>query len=260
MSNSHEPVFAEALPYIFTEGLYLLKSEREVLSETSQLPLLEQSESLSELQAEILVHAQTAIIASTEGIKPELNAGIYSSPAYPERPAKLLEPVLITSTPSLPSTPALPAATEVLSQYKPVTVPQSQAIPAKAAAMPAAPQLLYTGGYAKKVLVLLPSKPSPAEHEFLLKVLAAVERGLPDVAVLSLSENPGFTPESLHAVLQPIQMLCFGTPALPKTETKEAYRPFIYEKSKVIQAGPLSVTEAERNLKRALWEGMKLIF
>ena len=116
------------------------------------------------------------------------------------------------------------------------------------------PKLDYKGDFGKEVLILFSDKDvvelTAGDEEFLLKVLAAVDLGLEDVAILNVSQG-----QAWEDFLSPTHVLSFGVP-----ELAAGYQITAHDESAHLYCDSLSVIAENVELKKKLWAGLKSLF
>ena len=114
--------------------------------------------------------------------------------------------------------------------------------------------LQYKGGFSSKVVVLVNQAEADftteAEEAFLLKVIEAVNMGLEDIAIINLTNSSEWANE-----LQPGKILGFGI-----STDVEPYEVHVTEKNTQFYGYHLSKIMEDVQLKRKLWEGLKIMF
>ena len=113
----------------------------------------------------------------------------------------------------------------------------------------------YKGEFGKRILILV-EEPNedflPAEQEaFLLKILGAMQLGFEEIALVNKAKSGDWQPE-----LEPEFILTFGI----SEQTKADYTVTKKEGVQVLNAHGLGQIEADVNLKRRLWEALKVMF
>jgi hypothetical protein len=112
----------------------------------------------------------------------------------------------------------------------------------------------YKGGFAKKIAVLVEQRAmeyvTEAEEAFLLKVIAAVDMGLEDIAIINLANTPGWASE-----LQPDKIISFGT-----AQDTPLYEVQVNDEGPSFHADTLTDIMSDVALKRKLWQGLQIMF
>lgn len=138
-------------------------------------------------------------------------------------------------------------------QHKtPVSQSESTRIPSHDSVEP----LSYEGKNLKNLVVLIPSPLAEDDRNFLGNILTAVDYNLDDIAIVVWDES---RKEQIISELNPSKVICFGIPTDPWTHGP-AYEVIVNESVKHFLADALPVISSDQNLKRKLWNGMKLLF
>ncbi|MGG7660808.1 hypothetical protein [Dyadobacter sp. BHUBP1] len=172
-----------------------------------------------------------------------------ATPAVPTQPPISLQaatPAVPTNTPALPLTPAVPAPT-------PVNTP----VPAPAATFPALKH---------KVLVLTDEPKQEemlmSEALFLDNILKAVGHSLETSDVLNFSFMPGQDARKVLSGKKTHFFISFGVPLIKLNLDLllVPYTPKNLEGIWFLLVDPLVVIEADRNLKKKLWQALQKMF
>ena len=113
----------------------------------------------------------------------------------------------------------------------------------------------YKGEFGKRILILVEDTNEeflPAEQEaFLLKVLGAIQLGFGEIALVNIATSGDWQTE-----LEPEFILSFGISEQSKADYTINNKAGIQE----LNAHGLGQIEADVNLKRRLWEALKVMF
>lgn len=187
-------------------------------------------------------------------------------PAEPDEKAEapVPEPVTVQApVPTLPATPAL--------QAEPPAPPQSPALPKTPAIAPPASAQVATPAPAfpalqHKVLVLTDEPKQKdmlmSEALFLDNILKAVGHSLETSDVLNFSHMPGQDARTVLSGKKTNFFISFGVPLirLNLDLLLVPYTPKNIEGIWFLLADPLVVIEADRNLKKKLWQALQKMF
>jgi len=204
--------------------------------------ILYQNETLFQLEDRVLTERPSSAVVEEQ---PE--------PPVPE-PAQVQAPI-----PSLPGTPAVPVPSPALPQTPAVTppAPANSPVPAPAAAFPALKH---------KVLVLTDEPKQQemlmSEALFLDNILKAVGHSLETSDILNFSFMPGQDARTVLSGKKTNYFISFGIPLIKLNLDLllVPYTPKNLEGIWFLLVDPLVVIEADRNLKKKLWQALQKMF
>lgn len=170
--------------------------------------------------------------------------------------------------------PAQKAAPTVAMQ--PVSAVPNQSVAAQQAVSPAAPQpaapvaapaanIPFLGKVGSGVLIIVNEAadvfPPQADLDFLAKILAALKLQLEDVALVNVAQTAHPWP-ALNQQFRPTRVITFGMGRSGYAALALLQRYIVQDMGayKVINADSLAAISANENLKRALWNSLKLMF
>jgi hypothetical protein len=209
-------------------------------SSVALFQILYQNETLFQLEDRVLAERPAATVAETQ---PE--------PPVPE-PVQVQAPVS-----TLPATPAVTVQPPALPQTPAITPPPSAPAPPPAAAFPALKH---------KVLVLTDEQKQQemlmSEALFLDNILKAVGHSLETSDVLNFSFMPGQDARTVLSGKKTNFFISFGVPLIKLNLDLllVPYTPKNLEGIWFLLVDPLVVIEADRNLKKKLWQALQKMF
>lgn len=196
---------------------------------------------------------------------PAIEATEQSEPPVPE-PAHVQAPV-----PTLPATPAIPVQSPVVSQ--PAVPTNAPALPQTPAVTPPppvnAPAPLPSVGFPalKHKILVLTDEPKQqemlmSEALFLDNILKAVGHSLETSDVLNFSFMPGQDARTVLSGKKTNFFISFGVPLIKLNLDLllVPYAPKNLEGIWFLLVDPLVVIEADRNLKKKLWQALQKMF
>ncbi len=123
-------------------------------------------------------------------------------------------------------------------------------------------QSLGKGNNQKNILVGLAEEITPELSQFLEKILASVGiSAADDVFIIYLTKDQKFSFSQLNQDKNFQKVILFGIK--PSTAglnfDAKPYQPFIFNEKAFLFAHPLSKIQTKAELKRPLWEGLKMV-
>jgi hypothetical protein len=191
---------------------------------------------------------------------PPVEAAVQNDTPVPE-PVTVQAPVpTLPATPAVPvqpPAPASPAAEPALPQTPPITPAPTPPAPQPAAAFPALKHkvLVLTDEQKQKEMLM-------SEALFLDNILKAVGHSLETSDVLNFSFMPGQDARTVLAGKKTNYFISFGVPLikLHLDLLLVPYTPKNLEGIWFLLVDPLVVIEADRNLKKKLWQALQKMF